>query len=314
MFVFVCDVQDGEIPWRSEWVCPSSVFLLCTINTRTERSRQLCILLLSVSRCRLGQCNVNIVWNTWECVYYCVCFRETQMDRRCRGRQVSEGRPLGCGSKARRKRREEKCKVSAMVAADSCPSPRIHRCPLTTRRPSALVYFCLCTFVSQVSALPSFFSCHLKIEEGSYWQTAASVEEEVAKRKTRLWGGRTWGRGREIWMKCPSITFLNLSDCERLFFLSVETFGCSFSCISTPLASFSSLSSHLLPGLDPSVLVAYTHWPFHCCAIGIESMLEPLSHLLNPSLQAHTVPLLPSLLSLLFSTNCFDELHKLNFN
>lgn len=210
MFVFVCDVQDGEIPWRSEWVCPSSVFLLCTINTRTERSRQLCILLLSVSRCRLGQCNVNIVWNTWECVYYCVCFRETQMDRRCRGRQVSEGRPLGCGSKARRKRREEKCKVSAMVAADSCPSPRIHRCPLTTRRPSALVYFCLCTFVSQVSALPSFFSCHLKIEEGSYWQTAASVEEEVAKRKTRLWGGRTWGRGREIWMKCPSITFLNL--------------------------------------------------------------------------------------------------------
>lgn len=236
MFVFVCDVQDGEIPWRSEWVCPSSVFLLCTINTRTERSRQLCILLLSVSRCRLGQCNVNIVWNTWECVYYCVCFRETQMDRRCRGRQVSEGRPLGCGSKARRKRREEKCKVSAMVAADSCPSPRIHRCPLTTRRPSALVYFCLCTFVSQVSALPSFFSCHLKIEEGSYWQTAASVEEEVAKRKTRLWGGTTWGRGREIWMKCPSITFLNLSDCERLFFLSVETFGCSFSCISTPLS------------------------------------------------------------------------------
>lgn len=267
---------------------PAAVFFLCTINTRTERSRQLCILLLSVSRCRLGECNVNIVWNTWECVYYCVCVRETQMDRWCWGRRVSEGRPLGCGSKARRKRREEKCGFSAMVAADLCPSPRIHCCPLTTRRPSALVYFCLCTFVSQVSALPSFFFlCHLKIEEGSYWQTAASVEEEVAKRKTRLGGGRTWGRGREIWMKCPSITLLVrlgaivLSVCWKFWMLLFMYFH---------TALFSSPSSHLLPGLDPSVLVAYTHWTFHCCAIGPESMLEPLSHLLNPSLQTHSPP------------------------
>lgn len=260
-------VQDGEIPWRSEWVCPSSVFFLCTINTCTERSRQLCILLLSVSRCRLGECNVNIVWNTWECVYYCVCVRETQMDRWCWGRRVSEGHPLGCGSKARRKRREEKCEVSAMVAADSCPSPRIHRCPLTTRRPSALVYFCLCTFVSQVSALPSFFSCHRKIEEGSYWQTAASVEEEVAKRKTRLGGGRTWGRGREIWMKCPSITFLNLSDWERLCFLSVEKFGCSFSCISTLVSPTCFL---LLPFLSSSPRIG------PLCLGGIYTLAIPL--------------------------------------
>lgn len=120
-------------------------------------------------------------------------------------------------------------------------------------------------FVSQVSALPSFFSCHLKIEGGSYWQTAASVEEEVAKRKTRLWGGRTWGR--EIWMKCPSITFLNLSDCERLFFLSVETFGCSFSCISTPLSLACFL---LLPFLSSSPRIG------PLCLGGIYTLAIPL--------------------------------------